>query len=111
MKFDQAQYAWTLRDRVLIERATTQPAGERQNVLVEMEEMEKHLQKKNQRRRRRKVGWQAGSLERWMRRHASRSLKTWKTWCNGGASIRKELRVRGEQWQTNLWKKCWKSAK
>ena len=40
-EFD-AVYVWMLVDRVIIERMTTYLAGERQNVFVELEEMEKH---------------------------------------------------------------------
>ena len=48
MEFDHAQlltdfdavHAWTLRDRVIVKRMTTYLARERQNVFVEMEELE-----------------------------------------------------------------------
>ena len=35
-------YAWTSRDRVIIKRMTAYLAGEKQNIFVEMKEMEKH---------------------------------------------------------------------
>ena len=40
-KFD-AVYAWTSRDRVIIKRMTAYLAREKQNIFVEMKEMEKH---------------------------------------------------------------------
>ena len=38
-----AVYAWTSRDRVIIKKMTAYLARERQDVFVEMEEMEKHM--------------------------------------------------------------------
>ena len=42
LEFD-AVYAWTPTGRVIIERMTTYLAIQRQNVFVEMEELEKHI--------------------------------------------------------------------
>ena len=42
LEFDTV-YAWTSRDRVIVKRMTTYLARERQNVFVEMEELEKYI--------------------------------------------------------------------